>query len=254
MTRFHICCCALAAQLTLSGQTPLEEQLKAKHAAEQLQQEKRAAEAMHILNSGLSGTGKVVRDKPFSAEAVTETVQELVDGNRIVRHNLTKQYRDRAGRTRREQTIESLGPSNPVTPKQIVFISDPLAKADFILDPIARTVRKLNRPESLIGGTAAGTSAESGDVRREALGKRTLEGLECTGTRTTFTVPAGRIGNERPLVTVTETWYSPAIEAVVQSTTSDPRFGETRYYLREVQRSDQLPQLFEVPPDYRSNQ
>ena len=57
---------------------------------------------------------KLVKDKPFAAEAVTETVQVLTDGNRIVRRNLTREYRDRSGRTRREQTIESLGPSSPV--------------------------------------------------------------------------------------------------------------------------------------------
>jgi hypothetical protein len=56
------------------------------------------------------------------------------------------------------------------------------------------------------------------------------------------------------LITVTETWYAPDIEAVVQSTTTDPRFGETSYHLRGVLRADQPPQLFEAPPDYKLNQ
>jgi hypothetical protein len=95
---------------------------------------------------------------------------------------------------------------------------------------------------------------ESTEVRRDDLGKRTIEGMECIGTRISATILAGRIGNERPLVTVTETWYAPAIEAVVQSTTKDPRFGETSYRLRDVLRAGQPPQLFEAPADYKLNQ
>jgi hypothetical protein len=232
-----------------------------KRVAEKMQKAKMVAEAMHVISSGPAGTAKLVKDKPFAAEAVTETMQVLTDGNRIVRRNLTREYRDRSGRTRREQTIESLGPSSPVASKQIVVISDPVAKADYILDPVSKTVRQFGHPEIPLAEIAAKKSlreriagsvpAESGDIRKEDLGKRTIEGLECTGTRTTATIPAGQIGNERPIVAVTETWYSADIEAVVQSMTSDPRFGETSYNLRGVQRADQSPQLFDIPADYK---
>jgi hypothetical protein len=276
--------------LSLMGQTSQEDQMKAKKlaeakqdsfsglpaaaepgaasatlqqkvAAEKMLKAKMAAEAMHVIASGPAGTAKLVKDKPFAAEAVTETVQVLTDGNRIVRRNLTREYRDRSGRTRREQTIESLGPSSPVASKQIVVISDPVAKADYILDPVSKTVRRIGRSETsmaedamkkaLMERLASRAPAGPGDVKKEDLGKRTIEGLECTGTRTTATIPAGQIGNERPIVAVTETWYSADIEAVVQSTTADPRFGETTYNLRGVQRADQPPQLFEFPADYK---
>ncbi len=51
---------------------------------------------------------KPVANAPYSAEAVNETVQALPDGNRIVHRNVTRVYRDSAGRTRRE-TLDSDG-------------------------------------------------------------------------------------------------------------------------------------------------
>ena len=230
---------SLAAQPTVEDKRRLEEKLKA---------EKRAAEILSVVSSGAGGSGALVADKPFSAEAVTETVQILSDGNRIERRNAMKRYRDRSGRTRRNQILETFGPASPVAAKEIVFISDPHANIEYVLDPSAKTVRKISRLTTVMPRS---TLPESAEVKREDLGKRVIEGLECTGKRTILTIPAGRIGNLRPIVAVTEEWYSPAIEAIVQSTTRDPRFGETNYSLRNVRLVDQPAQLFEAPADYR---
>src|SRR5512145_2279990 len=54
--------------------------------------------------------GKVVKGAPYSAESVTETIQTLSDGNRIVNKMTSTIYRDSEGRTRREQTLKGLGP------------------------------------------------------------------------------------------------------------------------------------------------
>ncbi len=229
----------LSAGLVLRAEESRDEQMKAK----------RAAEAMHVVASAVAGTNRLVTDKPYSAEAVTETVQTLGDGNRIVRHNVTRHYRDRSGRTRREQSIETLGPSSPVAPMRMIVISDPVAKADYILDPVRQTVRKFGRLEIQTPKTSGG--AESGGRGERNLGKRTIEGLECIGTRNTVTIPVGQIGNERPVVAMTETWYSPAIEAVVSSTTSDPRFGEIKYSLHNVVLTEQALPLFEPPAGYK---
>jgi hypothetical protein len=88
------------------------------------------------------------------------------------------------------------------------------------------------------------------DVKSESLGKQTIEGLQAEGTRSTMTMAAGAIGNERPIETVSERWYSPELQTVVMSKRSDPRFGETVYRLTNVQRGEQSPTLFEVPADY----
>jgi TonB family protein len=86
--------------------------------------------------------------------------------------------------------------------------------------------------------------------KTESLGKQTIEGVEAEGTRTTATIPAGEIGNERPIEIVSERWYSPELQVVVMSRHSDPRFGETSYRLTNIDRGEPARSLFEVPADY----
>lgn len=77
--------------------------------------------------------------------------------------------------------------------------------------------------------------------------------LQQSATRTTTTIPAGAIGNEKPISIVRETWYAPAIAAVVESTTEDPRYGKTTYQLTHVQLSEPSRSLFELPADFKMN-
>ena len=84
----------------------------------------------------------------------------------------------------------------------------------------------------------------------EDLGEQVLEGLLVQGTRMTDTIPAGTIGNERPIEIVTERWYSEDIDAMVLQRFFDPRFGETIYRLVNVVRGEPSPDLFQVPQGY----
>ena len=94
-------------------------------------------------------------------------------------------------------------------------------------------------------------SDENRDVVKEDLGARNIEGVDCTGTRQTSTIPAGAIGNDKPISIVTETWFSEAIGAVVESISDDPRYGKTTYRLTNVQLSDPPRSLFEPPANFR---
>ncbi len=91
------------------------------------------------------------------------------------------------------------------------------------------------------------------DVVKEDLGSKNIEGVDCTGTRQTITIPAGQVGNEQPIAIVTETWFSPAIGAVVESTSDDPRYGKTTYKLANVQLSEPARSLFEPPANFKVN-
>jgi hypothetical protein len=86
--------------------------------------------------------------------------------------------------------------------------------------------------------------------KTESLGTKTLEGVQVTGTRTTSTIPAGTIGNDRDLNIIRETWYSSELKLVIQSTQSDPRFGETTYTLKNIQQGSPDVTLFQVPANY----
>lgn len=362
-----------------------------------------------FLSSEMHFDSKVVKGVPYSAEAVTESVQSLADGNRVTRKSTAMLYRDSEGRTRREQTLNHVGPwASADDPPQTIFINDPVAGANYMLNPRNRTAQKMNNafvftrtPEEGQGTTgviapapgaartqiflregsrdghnavtvtaapmkapamgnrlanqavkrvppvypavakAAGAQGpvtveivinEAGEVASakavsghpllqsaavdaakewrfaptklsgeavkvtgkisfvfalpkddnsasvtevqsvrvmtndgvegrhmrmpaappvtETLGKQTIEGVEAEGTRTTVTLPAGLIGNERPINIVSERWYSPELQIVVMTKQSDPRFGETTYRLTSINRTEPARNLFEVPADY----
>lgn len=235
-----------------------------------------------FLSSEVSFDRKTVKGAPYSAEATTETIQTLSDGNRIVRKNSATIYRDSEGRTRREQTLGAIGQWTVAgDPPKTIFINDPVARINYILDPKAQTARKLNIPQLPPGQSFmrvpappapngpppngpgpgvrvfenAAPSPNAGRLERqqpkvESLGKQIIEGIEAEGTRTTMTIPAGKIGNERQIDIVTERWYSPELQVVVYSKRSDPMAGETIYKLTSINRNEPSRSLFEVPAGY----
>jgi hypothetical protein len=235
------------------------------------------------IGSEFEPIGEVVKGAPYSAEAVSKTVQTLSDGNRIVRESTTGLYRDGEGRTRREQNLSHLGGMNTETePIQIIFIHDPAAGIDYILHPNDKTAEKITmrvshtksiegKPEENIELKVETTSTSGGthqvrqiqriiehqetsiadNAKKEPLGTQMIEGLKAEGTRVTTTLPAGQIGNEQPISIVSESWFSPELKTVVMSRHTDPRMGETTYRLTNLKREEPPKSLFEPPADYK---
>ncbi len=227
-----------------------------------------------------AGSSKVVKGAPYSAQIVTEHTQTLADGNNISQKQTGLMYRDSEGRTRREQALGPIGPvpAGP-NPPQLVFITDPVAGVSYVLDANKKTAQKVPLGPGIAqgatmiasgfgqaGGVVMGAGPET-EMRiqthvrvagspagqpaaQESLGSKVIEGVQAEGTRTTMTIPAGQMGNERPIVTVTERWYSPQLQATVLSTTKDPLMGQSTYQLTNVSLSEPAPSLFEVPADY----
>src|SRR6266403_3911248 len=92
---------------------------------------------------------------------------------------------------------------------------------------------------------------EQAQASTEDLGSQTMEGVLVNGVRTTHTIPAGQIGNERPISIVSEIWTSPDLKTVVFSKRSDPRMGEQTFRLTNIVRAEPDPSLFTVPPDFK---
>jgi hypothetical protein len=95
-------------------------------------------------------------------------------------------------------------------------------------------------------------AAEEGEVQTEDLGAKTMEGVSVTGTRTTRTIPAGQIGNDKPLSIVTEVWISAELKTIVYSKRSDPRMGDQTFQLTNIVRAEPDPSLFTVPADFKT--
>lgn len=88
-------------------------------------------------------------------------------------------------------------------------------------------------------------------VRTENLGEELILGYRAHGTRVVTTLPAGQIGNDRPIDIVSEQWFSPDLELVMRSLHRDPWAGEFTTTVTQVVRGDQPAALFQVPPPYR---
>ena len=131
--------------------------------------------------------------------------------------------------------------------------------------------KELPAPPPEMGGIAVGTAVagtpvagpetatihvekigphDLGDVKTEDLGTQQIGGVPATGRRVTHTIAANTIGNQLPIVTVTETWFSSELQTVVKSKREDPRFGETNFALENLQKGEPPADLFKVPADY----
>jgi hypothetical protein len=227
-------------------------------------------ERMELLGFGGMHTGKVVAGAPFSAVAVSETTQTLADGNRISRKTQTNLFRDSQGRFRKEGTLPAIGPlATAGQPKSFVFVMDPVSGSNFMLHPESKTAERVGKPFGRMKGAvkeAMKNKAEgkfaarqqeaiaSGNLKKEDLGTQTINGVAAQGTRVTRTIPAGQIGNEKPITIVHERWYSNDLQLVVMSKRSDPWSGETTYSLTNIQRAEPNASLFAVPSDYAVTQ
>lgn len=199
---------------------------------------------------------------PYSAEAVTETLQVLGDGNRIRQRTSVAIARDGKGRVRREERGLGLGGLMTERSVPLVTITDPAAGIHLLLDPERRVAVRSRIPvrEAQSRGNVAGSGTRIGSpatrvpserILTERLGERAIAGLRAEGARTTLTIAADAVGNQSPLTIVSERWYSPELQVVVLTHRSDPRFGETTYRLVNIVRSEPATSLFDVPAGYR---
>lgn len=225
---------------------------------------------------------------PFCATVTIEHTQTFADGNRIHTSDNSSVCRDSEGRTRREASLNLLGAAAQSSPPKLITIVDPVAGYRYMLDSETKTAHKsLIGSAGVIahvkGGPGA-TSVPSGQVmlyqrvgtagpnmvvnddvmfkksgeasdepvpNTESLGDQTIEGIQATGTRVTTTIPAGKIGNEQPIMVTSERWYSPELKATIMTKHDDPWAGELKTQFTNVNTAEPDPSLFTIPSDYK---
>jgi hypothetical protein len=199
---------------------------------------------------------RLVTGAPYSALGTSQTVTTLPDGNRVVRQNTIRLWRDSHGRTRSEFALSSIGGPTPLEVNATVtVIDDPSTRERHLLQPGGRVVTvpiapcrvvASNEPDLSVGPPRpAGLPLTVSQPVK--LGERKLDGETVAGSRVEATIPAGAAGNDRPIRMSAEQWYGKDLQVVVEATYRDPRTGETRYRLREIRRSEPDASLFEVP-------
>src|ERR1700761_3973370 len=183
--------------------------------------------------------------RPYSATITTQTKVTYMDGTNVTRTTTEMSWRDSDGRTR----LELDAPNGRGGTTKSITIRDPVAGAIYMLNEEMKTatqraaswaaassVTVLQAPGARGGrGVAAGantngtqsTAARERNTTVEDLGTAAVNGVMARGTRTTTVVPAGAIGNDREFKSVEERWYSPELDMMVKTTSTDPRFGTT---------------------------
>ncbi|MGA3237173.1 MAG: POTRA domain-containing protein [Bryobacteraceae bacterium] len=223
--------------------------------------------------------------RPFSATATTQTTQTLIDGTHVNQTITMRQYRDADGRVRMEPREPGALDAEPA---RSITIYDPVGGAIYHLDPAKKTVTKqvtipaagastASEGGGRRGGRGDGASGSNSDTEPrmqqrstilramaaamraaknnpnhivEDLGTATVNGVSARGTRITTVVPVGAIGNDKEFRSVTERWFSPDLNLLIKSVSTDPRFGTTTYELTNINRQSPDAPLFQVPADY----
>jgi hypothetical protein len=199
--------------------------------------------------------GKTVTGAPFAATMTVRRTQVLADGNEINRTTTGTIARDSEGRVRRDMTLPAIGAwaTTSDSAPHVIIINDVIKGTQYILEPdrkIAQQVPLIRRRERLrMEGNSAAFPGDS-NVNTTSLGTQTIDGVQAQGTRYTRTIPAGQIGNEKPIVITTERWYSPDLQMYVLTKTTDPVRGNSVRQLTNIQMGEPDPSLFQVPPDY----
>jgi hypothetical protein len=244
-----------------------------------------------VASGAFDRASSPVLGAPYSATITNESVLTLADGNRIVQTSTGTIARDSQGRTRQDTALPAIGNLSADNAPHLIFIHDPASQTSYTLNLTEKTAQKmpalppLSGTSAGVGGTtvtmravegngpplptpdampvtiaAPGpgvffekhlSSEEQDQANTEDLGSQTTEGILVKGVRTTHTIPAGRIGNDRSITIVTEIWTSPDLKTVVYSKRSDPRIGEQTFRLTNIVRTEPSPSLFTVPADFK---
>jgi hypothetical protein len=202
---------------------------------------------------------KVVTGAPFSASFTTESTETLADGNQIKHTSTGTIARDSQGRTRRDMTLPAFGATAVAgqTAPHVTFVNDPVAGTRYILEADTKTARQMPAPpdksqftRKAHSGDGPGAEAADKETVTTSLGTQTIGGVTAEGTRYTRTIPAGQIGNAKPIVIVSERWYSADLQMVVMTKRSDPRSGDTTFQMTSIARTEPAASLFQVPAGY----
>lgn len=207
---------------------------------------------------GEFGDGKTVKGAPLSGDFIVSRDTTLADGNRIHNESQSKVYRDAEGRVRREMGVDLATPATGSVKRNLVMIVDPVAGKKYMLNPDNKTAREMAMHGPGPNGEghdshmkAMGGPADSAAANKEQLGTKAVNGFQAEGVRVTRTIPAGTIGNDKPIAVITERWYSSDLQITVLTTHTDPMMGSVTTKLVNVTRGDPDASLFQVPADYK---
>lgn len=199
---------------------------------------------------------------PFSAVSTLQSVTAFADGNRIVRTNTVRYFRDGQGRTRTERGDG---------PNRMILIKDPVGGERYFVRPENKTVLayKMSAGSTAAAGMAPSTDDDmtpfgllgfgmgiganpttEASSETTSLGQKSINGVAATGTRLVRNIPSGVLGNEKPITSTLERWVSSDLGIAVQVSQKSSIGGTLTLNLGQVTHNEPDATLFSPPSGY----
>ncbi|HEX3892758.1 MAG TPA: hypothetical protein VHW46_09320 [Terracidiphilus sp.] len=194
---------------------------------------------------------------PFSLNLAAEWTRPLANGGTYTLVNERKIARDAAGRIYQERWI--LVPKGGTIQSQMnVFqITDPEMHTWYNCEPAVKVCEllkyRLTTEDTYVPaiGTSGPLPEGRGKRLHEDLGTNVIEGVETHGYRETLTLNPGTMGNDRPMETTREFWWSPELALNLMSIVDSPQAGKQVFTVKNLATTPPEPRLFVVPDDYK---
>jgi hypothetical protein len=229
-----------------------------------------SAKAQCSANTIAFGDIAAVAGNPFHAE-VTRTTNGHTDVNAALRPNYPEWVaRDSQGRIRTERVAgefkRDTGPDvGSKVELHLIMICDPVAQTLTQIDTATLTAKIIHsRPSApRSGALQQGTRRSFCSVRLssarnaarfqvEDLGDQIIEGLEAHGERVTMPMLGATTPEESPNgESTSERWCADSLSALVLTIAGNTKTGmKTTIAMRNIDRTEPDPTLFQIPSDY----
>jgi len=218
--------------------------------------------AMRVPDGGAGGRMESIfvppkAGAPFILTLATEWTRPMAGGGTFTLVNQRHIVRDSNGRIYQERWILVPKDGNVKSWMDVRQITDPeqhtwynCITATKVCDLYDYRLTSQQKYEPAIGGSGA-LPKGNGFRQHEDLGMSSTQGVETHGYRETLTINPGVMGNDRPMVSTREFWWSPHLAINLLSIVETPQAGKQVFTVKEISTSEPDPAFFNVPEDYK---
>ena len=194
---------------------------------------------------------------PFSLTLATEWARPLGNGGSFTLANERRIVRDAMGRIYQERWILVPKGGSIKSHMNVFQITDPEMHTWYNCETATKVCElltyHLTTADTYLPATGVSGPLPDGKGSRlhEDLGASAIEGVDTHGYRETLTLNPGTMGNDAPMVTTREFWWSPELALNLVSIVDSPQFGKQVFRAKDVSTTPPEPGLFAIPDDYK---
>jgi len=203
--------------------------------------------------SGASGIDAIkllaIPNRPFSGTSTIEWTQTLEDGTIAKTHVTAFLARDSQGRIYGENHM--FAAARKTSPLVQIRIYDPVTRSQTHCSTLNMACLLTDYEPQTEPGAEWPYVNVNHSLARESLGSATIEGIDVSGTRETTTVESGVLGNDQPLVSAREFWFSEELQTNLAVTRIVPDIGKQTISISNISREEPDSHLFDLSSSYK---